>query len=152
EGVFIEQRLQADDGVDVGDVIASIETEDDDNPLSPTSIEGPEMEVMEASDQAAQTVQTAKETISPIDSRQGRSYSAVVINIAKQEASYKIELDNIIGTSEEGRVTKDDILAYIENKSTGQISGNSNTETPEVKAKAIAEATKSRQNTVSQTP
>lgn len=152
EGVLIEKRFQVDDVVQVGDVIAIIETEGDDNPVTATSFEEPEIEVMEAADQVSQTVQTAKETVSPIASSEGRFYSPLVKNIAKQEAISQIELDNIIGTGKEGRVTKDDILAYIEKKSNGQITLDSNTETPEVKAEAIAEATKSMQNTISETP
>src|SRR5690606_9409655 len=152
EGVLIEKRFQVDDVVQVGDVIAIIETEGDDNPVTATSFEEPEIEVMEAADQVSQTVQTAKETVSPIASSEGRFYSPLVKNIAKPEAISQIELDNIIGTGKEGRVTKDDILAYIEKKSNGQITLDSNTETPEVKAEAIAEATKSMQNTISETP
>lgn len=41
----------------------------------------------------------------------------MVRNIAKQEGVSQTELDAIPGTGKDGRVTKDDILSYIENRS-----------------------------------
>ena len=118
EGILIEKRFHVDDVVQVGEVIAIIETEGDISVESLSSSEEPE--VIEASEQVSQTVQIAKETVSPITSSEGRFYSPLVKNIAKQEGISQIELDIISGTGKEGRVTKDDILTYIENKSNGQ--------------------------------
>lgn len=49
----------------------------------------------------------------PITPSNNRFYSPLVLNIAKEEGISFEELDKIIGTGLEGRVTKDDILAYI---------------------------------------
>ncbi|MDB5005884.1 MAG: aceF [Mucilaginibacter sp.] len=45
-----------------------------------------------------------------------RFYSPLVKNIAAQEGISNDELDKIPGTGAEGRLTKDDLLAYIQNK------------------------------------
>ncbi len=42
-----------------------------------------------------------------------RFYSPLVLNIAKEEGVTFEELDKIVGTGLEGRVTKDDILSYL---------------------------------------
>jgi len=47
---------------------------------------------------------------------EGRFYSPLVKNIAAQEGISYAELDKIPGTGAEGRLTKDDLLSYIENK------------------------------------
>lgn len=44
-------------------------------------------------------------------------YSPLVLNIAREEGLSQQELDSILGTGQENRVTKDDILNYIQNKS-----------------------------------
>ena len=43
-------------------------------------------------------------------------YSPLVKNIAKKENVLQSELDSIIGSGKEGRVTKSDILSFIENR------------------------------------
>ncbi|MGE0637148.1 MAG: dihydrolipoamide acetyltransferase family protein [Bacteroidia bacterium] len=45
-----------------------------------------------------------------------RFYSPLVRNIAQKEGIAQAELDTIQGTGKEGRVTKNDILAYLPNK------------------------------------
>jgi len=47
---------------------------------------------------------------------EGRFYSPLVKNIAAQEGISNAELDKIPGTGAEGRLTKDDLLNYIENR------------------------------------
>ena len=46
----------------------------------------------------------------------GRFYSPLVLNIARQEGVSMIELEKISGTGKEGRVTKNDIIAFVENR------------------------------------
>ena len=46
----------------------------------------------------------------------GRFYSPLVLNIARQEDISMQELEKVPGTGKEGRVTKKDILAYIEHR------------------------------------
>ena len=49
-----------------------------------------------------------------------RFYSPLVMNIASSEGIGLSELEQIIGTGNEGRVTKTDILNYVAQKKTGQ--------------------------------
>ncbi|MCW3089296.1 MAG: 2-oxo acid dehydrogenase subunit [Ferruginibacter sp.] len=49
-----------------------------------------------------------------------RFYSPLVINIAQQEGISMTELEKIPGTGQDGRVSKKDILAYIENRASGK--------------------------------
>ena len=46
-----------------------------------------------------------------------RFYSPLVKNIAKKEGISLDELEKVQGTGKEGRVTKNDILEYVENRS-----------------------------------
>lgn len=151
EGVLIERRFNVDDVVQVGEVIAIIEIEGDVNQEPSSSLEE-QKEVIEAAEQVSQTVQTAKETVGPITSSEGRFYSPLVKSIANQENISQIELDNITGTGKEGRVTKDDILTYIENKANGQNTLKNSTEALEVKAKPISEDTKNIPSSVYDIP
>lgn len=49
-----------------------------------------------------------------------RFYSPLVLNIAQQEGIGMVELENIPGTGQDGRVSKRDILAYINDKQHGE--------------------------------
>jgi 2-oxoglutarate dehydrogenase E2 component (dihydrolipoamide succinyltransferase) len=52
-----------------------------------------------------------------------RFYSPLVKNIAKEENVAVAELESIPGSGSEGRVTKKDILAYVQNRKLGQSIG-----------------------------
>lgn len=56
---------------------------------------------------------TPPAAIKPSTPLNNRFYSPLVLNIAKEEGISFEELDKIVGTGLEGRVTKDDILAYL---------------------------------------
>ena len=49
-----------------------------------------------------------------------RFYSPLVLNIANSEGVGMVELESISGTGNEGRVTKKDILQYVEDKKSGK--------------------------------
>lgn len=49
-----------------------------------------------------------------------RFYSPLVLNIARQEGIGMAELEQIAGTGKDGRVSKKDILGYLENRTTQQ--------------------------------
>lgn len=66
-----------------------------------------------------------------------RFYSPLVKNIAKEEKIAVAELETIPGSGNEGRVTKKDILAYVQNRRLGQsinINTNKNGSAPLVPA------------------
>lgn len=66
----------------------------------------------------AQTVaQPLAQTVAPTPSSSGnRFYSPLVLNIARTENVSMAELETIGGTGAEGRVTKRDILTYVQNR------------------------------------
>lgn len=114
DGVLVEKLFKADDVVQVGQVIAIIETEGEVPEAQPATedVEVPEQIVS----QVTQTVETAKAAVKEIESSEGRFYSPLVKNIAKEEGIDQAELDRISGTGKDGRVTKNDILLYLENR------------------------------------
>lgn len=52
----------------------------------------------------------------------GRFYSPLVRSIAKEEGISQEELENIEGSGQGGRVSKKDILAYVEDRKAGKVS------------------------------
>ena len=121
DGVLVEKLFEVDDVVQVGQTIAVIEIEGSASEVPAA----PKQEVVEPKVEApakavadvAQTVVVAKAVVeTPVSSTEERFYSPLVKNIAKKEGLSQVELDSIIGTGKEGRVTKNDILDYIENK------------------------------------
>ncbi|MCH4823582.1 2-oxo acid dehydrogenase subunit E2 [Gramella lutea] len=121
DGKLVEKLFEADDVVKVGQTIAIIETdgeiEDDAGAGDESSADEEESaEVAEVEE----TVEAAKSTASGSTgedySDSSRFYSPLVKNIAKEEGIPVSELDQIEGTGKEGRVTKNDILGYVENR------------------------------------
>ncbi len=118
EGVLVEKLFDVDDVVQVGQTIAIIETEGEASasasrpePAKATAPETPAVAEVE------KTVVAAQETAAPIVSSGDRFYSPLVKNIAKKEGISQSELDAMPGTGKDGRVTKNDILGYLENRS-----------------------------------
>ena len=117
DGVLIEKLFDVDDVVQVGQTIAVIETEGGETvevkaPATKTLTSEPVKEAAEV----AQTIVEAKETVVSIESSGERFYSPLVKNIAKEEHISQSELDAIVGTGKDGRVTKNDIKSYLENR------------------------------------
>jgi 2-oxoglutarate dehydrogenase E2 component (dihydrolipoamide succinyltransferase) len=120
EGTLIEVLFEKDDVVAVGATIAVIETEEVESKLvSPVENEIPEFKEESSILEIEKTIEKATGTItSPITkvSESGKFYSPLVRNIAKTEGVSMNELETIIGSGKDDRVTKEDILSYIENK------------------------------------
>lgn len=122
DGVLTEILFKVDDVVQVGQTIAIIETEASAAPAASstkpaeTETETPAPAIAEVT----QTVASASNSVSPVISSDTRFYSPLVKNIAKQEGINQAELDAISGTGKAGRVTKNDILAYVENQATNK--------------------------------
>ena len=114
DGVLIEKLFNVDDVVQVGQTIAIIETEGKNNGQSETA---KELSVPASVPQVEKQIQSATEITQPIENTEGRFYSPLVKNIASAEGISQAELDGISGTGKDGRVTKNDILAYVENRS-----------------------------------
>lgn len=123
EGVLIEKLFNVDDVVQVGQTIAIIETSGDApkaNPVAEVEETNSKEEkaVSPAVTEIAKAITQAQDAVvSPVQSSDDRFYSPLVRNIAKKEGITQSELDALPGTGKEGRVTKNDILAYLENRS-----------------------------------
>lgn len=63
-----------------------------------------------------QIPQRADDKTTEANKGEGRFYSPLVKNIAAQEGISNAELDKIPGTGAEGRLTKDDLLAYVQQR------------------------------------
>ncbi|PQB04779.1 dihydrolipoamide acetyltransferase family protein [Aureitalea marina] len=122
DGVLVEQLFQADDVIQVGQTVAIIETEADveveipapavQPQSAPESVPQPEV-VQEVSQRVEEAVEEVHQTVS---STEGRFYSPLVRNIASTEGINQEELDRIPGTGKDNRVTKQDMLNYLENR------------------------------------
>ena len=124
-GVLVEQLFGKDDLVQVGQTIAIIETE------GGLVQESKPEAIPESVVEVEKTITVAKEIIAePIafaDSE--KFFSPLVKNIAKEEGISITELEAISGSGKEGRVTKEDILKFVESrKSNGLTPTNSNSQ------------------------
>ncbi len=126
-GVIVQILKQPDEVVPVGEPIAVIETTDeveDDIPVIETSTDGAEAPVKEeavsepaAVAEAAPPVPEQAKGSGGVKGRSnGRFYSPLVLNIARQEGISMEELERIPGSGRGGRVTKKDILAYVQQR------------------------------------
>lgn len=114
EGTLIKRLFNEGDVVQVGKAIAIISTD------ANASVESaPEVKTPAVNNQPVKEVSNAPvQEVAAIEknSASGKFYSPLVRNIAKEEGISMEELENISGTGSNGRVTKNDILAYIPNK------------------------------------
>ncbi|WP_142783671.1 dihydrolipoamide acetyltransferase family protein [Changchengzhania lutea] len=121
DGILLEKLFNVDDVVQVGQVIAVIETDGEDREATPDKKEEDE-DIVEtkAVETVRETLVNAQATVAAVKSSDERFYSPLVKNIAKQEGVSQNELDAISGTGKDGRVTKNDILEYIESRGTSK--------------------------------
>ena len=117
DGVLVEKLFEIDDVVQVGQTIAIIETEGADSDQSSEKAvveESASKEVEQAAEQAQQRMDDASAITSKDLSEATRFYSPLVKNIAKQEDISLEELESLKGSGKDGRVTKNDILSFVE--------------------------------------
>ena len=119
DGVLVEKLFNVDDVIQVGQTIAIIEISGGNNGVEKTVAESaPAPEIVK---EVEKQFETAKQTTqAPIENNGDRFYSPLVKNIAAAENISQAELDGISGTGKEGRVTKNDILGYVENRSSSK--------------------------------
>ncbi|MGB1735007.1 MAG: dihydrolipoamide acetyltransferase family protein [Schleiferiaceae bacterium] len=122
-GTIVKILAQVNDVAAVGAPIAIIETEAAGDAPAPAA--APVESAAPAPQAAAQEIETsiaaAATTVAPAASNapiaknsNGRFYSPLVRSMAKEEGISQAELDAIAGSGKDGRVTKTDLLAYIE--------------------------------------
>jgi 2-oxoglutarate dehydrogenase E2 component (dihydrolipoamide succinyltransferase) len=113
-GVLSEILFNVNDIVKVGQTIAIIETESQEiSPVVSTPEVAPESVVA-----VEEIIEKAVATVSePVNfSSSDKFFSPLVKNIAKQEGISIAELEAINGSGKEGRVTKEDILKFVESR------------------------------------
>lgn len=104
----------------VGKAIAIIENEitngvdNNGNESSPETHSSETVEKVKEIESKQDQFERQKNRISKESEETNRFYSPLVKNIAKEEGISKSELDQISGSGKEGRVTKKDILSYIQ--------------------------------------
>ena len=126
KGILAEQLFQADDIVKVGETFAILETEGEDEASTPA------LEVVKKVEEKVEekpvllddnkSLLLEEKTINPIARSRDRFYSPLVRNIASKEGISMDELNKVLGTGKDGRVTKTDMASYIQNRGTTPIS------------------------------
>ena len=123
-GTLVKIISSVNDVAQVGAAIAIIETEGSgeteaavESAPAPAPAPAVEEVIAEIETQvaaAAQTVAPAAPNAPIAKNSNGRFYSPLVRSMAKEEGIGQAELDQIKGSGKDGRVTKKDVLAYLE--------------------------------------
>ena len=137
QGVLKERLVEEGDTVEVGTKIAVIATEAEagsvEQPAAPTPEETTEPEPAEADASAADTTTERVSDTAPAPSGDGAAsdaeereiqrkgtdgqfFSPLVRSIAEKEGLSMQELESIDGSGRSGRVTKEDVMAYLEDR------------------------------------
>lgn len=145
-GILIKRLFQEGDVVQVGKVIALIGSEMPSAEIAPVETPSAQEAATLAEAHVVVAAQTASnDTIDRI-SASGKFYSPLVRSIAQQEGISMAELDALAGTGKDGRVTKNDILAYLPNRKNTPVAVAAPAPKPEVveapKAALVAEPIK----------
>jgi 2-oxoglutarate dehydrogenase E2 component (dihydrolipoamide succinyltransferase) len=118
-GKLIKIISNVNDVAQVGEAIAIIETEGADASTSGNEVVSTPVEEVAAKIETQVTA--AAETVAPpaihepiSKESNGRFYSPLVRSMAKEEGINQTELDGIPGSGKDGRVTKKDVLTYLE--------------------------------------
>ena len=126
EGKIVELLYDINTVVPIGTVIAKIQTESDSNDIAATPTilveTSPASESIPTLDSEVPyipiTVPTPDNTPTT-DNGEPKFFSPLVMNIAQNEGISMQELQQIVGTGNQGRVSKKDILAYVTAKKSG---------------------------------
>ncbi len=124
EGVVSKILFQEDEVVQVGQAIAIIET----NAAEAVAPSSGGSESTTAAEEISKEIEKVQDSVVASStelskkSDSGRFYSPLVRSIASQEGISMDELEIIIGSGMEGRVTKSDILQFVSDKKAGKVS------------------------------
>lgn len=135
DGILVSCRVNVGDTVQVGHVIAIIETGDGASAPAPVAAAAPAVAEVAPAASAPVTTPSGTAVVSSSD----RFYSPLVKNIAKQENISQTELDSISGTGQNGRVTKEDLMGYISTRGNKPVAAPSAPSAP-ASAPAVAPA------------
>ncbi len=131
-GVIEEILFKVNDVVPIGTIIARIRTGaeatagatpapvDENTTYIPQPVQ--QAQVVETVQSVTSNPEVPTSNLQPFSTN--RFYSPLVLNIAASEGVSMSELEYIPGTGNEGRVTKKDILQYVQEKKAGKVSGS----------------------------
>ena len=125
EGTITEILFEVNSVVPIGTVIAKIDAKNASEKTTlisstPITTPSPAIVKVEIEDIPFTPPATPANTITNTNSDQ-KFFSPLVISIAQSEGISMQELQEIVGTGNQGRVSKKDILAYITNKKAGRV-------------------------------
>jgi 2-oxoglutarate dehydrogenase E2 component (dihydrolipoamide succinyltransferase) len=125
-GILIEKRFDVNDTIKVGEIIAvidSVEIKDDkveniseNNTEDSIEIESKSIKESSIINETSNLIGKAESLINLDSKEEKRFYSPLVKSIAKKENLSNTELETISGTGKDKRVTKKDILNYLNSK------------------------------------
>lgn len=140
EGVLLERLFEVDEVIKVGQTVAVIEVGG-----SEVSMENsPKKDEEDTAEEVAEVIEDSVEKIreqiiSPTSysEESSRFYSPLVKNIAREEGISVAVLDTIVGTGKDGRVTKNDILSFINKESKPEEKALANTTNTPVQPEVV---------------
>jgi 2-oxoglutarate dehydrogenase E2 component (dihydrolipoamide succinyltransferase) len=117
-GVLVKRLFEKDQVAQVGDVIAIIST--DGATSSPTSVSSSQINEVSSLNEVVmpsltEVISNGKE--SAPTSTSDKFYSPLVRSMASKEGISMAELDSLPGSGKDGRVTKNDVISYLESRS-----------------------------------
>ena len=120
EGVLVEKLFDVDAVVKVGEPFAIIETsaEESNEPATQEKMPESPASTPEVAQKIEEEIAQVKESVQKIENKGERFYSPLVRSIASEEGLSIADLDQITGSGKDGRVTKTDLLDYLQNKGT----------------------------------
>jgi 2-oxoglutarate dehydrogenase E2 component (dihydrolipoamide succinyltransferase) len=136
-GTLIKCFFEKDQVAQVGDVIAIISTDGPSDNATNTVAKDSIAEITPSNTTVTSPIVEA--IVAPLNNEakeintpqgQGKFFSPLVKSIAQKEAVSLEQLNNITGTGQDGRVTKKDILAFLENKTATPIATKSSVAAP----------------------
>nr|WP_294860748.1 dihydrolipoamide acetyltransferase family protein [uncultured Fluviicola sp.] len=136
-GVLVQKLFEKDQVAQVGDVIAIISTDGDAAPVASKAEPAAVAAVADTVTQAQAVVSNGGVTLEK-SSGNGKFISPLVRSIAQKENISMSEIDTLSGTGMGGRVTKKDILSYIETRGDGAAATTAAQPKPAVSAPAAS--------------
>ncbi len=138
-GIITELLYKENDVVPIGAPIVRINTDSKTNGVVATRVQEETKEIEPEEEIQIPYVPQPKPVLPAATGNINRFYSPLVLTIANSEGISMLELEKIPGTGSDNRVTKNDILAYLENKKKGEAAGRI---LPTQQQQETAEATK----------
>ena len=134
-GIITEILAEPNDVVEVGKVIARIDT--DESGATPT----PSKTTPEPEKEPEPPLPVPTKPEPPVSSTEKKYYTPVVKSIARKEGVSQEDLAAITGTGKNGRVTKKDLLAHLEQRTAAQVAAP---EPPAVSVPVVSQLTDER--------